>query len=372
LYSPFPTDKKWVNSINCYIELQGMHRFIEDPEWGRILKRIRNDEYTQHDIDEINKCVINGPMKDSRTMPVDVSYCVYGNADRTAINAGVFSNVLKAHAKTTNEQPQNMVAINASSMMRVSKSKTKTEMGVQDVRYVYGNCSDHRVRAKIRGRKGHFLDPLLKLYHHIPLMLVSNVDVPNGHAKGTRVLLEGVVLKERVVPGTVSIDGLQCPLVDASSVEHLVCSLVDSREKLFHIQPKTFLCTVKAPVPKQFGGCTGVSVQFSASLTQFPLLVNNATTGHKLQGQSKENLVISVWSKKRNWNYVALSRVKTRMGLYLVTPLPYNADFSMTNDLRQMLDTLQRKQPSVLQWNLAEERERLERRRRHSFDVPLP
>jgi hypothetical protein len=60
------------------------------------------------------------------------------------------------------------------------------------------------------------------------------------------------------------------------------------------------------------------------------------------------------------------------MGLYLVTPLPYNADFSMTNDLRQMLDTLQRKQPSVLQWNLAEERERLERRRRHSFDVPLP
>jgi hypothetical protein len=69
---------------------------------------------------------------------------------------------------------------------------------------------------------------------------------------------------------------------------------------------------------------------------------------------------------------VALSRVKTRMGLYLVTPLPYNADFSMTNDLRQMLDTLQRKQPSVLQWNLAEERERLERRRRHSFDVPLP
>lgn len=69
---------------------------------------------------------------------------------------------------------------------------------------------------------------------------------------------------------------------------------------------------------------------------------------------------------------MALSRVKTRMGLYLVTPLPYNADFSMTNDLRQMLDTLQRKQPSVLQWNLAEERERLERRRRHSFDVPLP
>jgi len=69
---------------------------------------------------------------------------------------------------------------------------------------------------------------------------------------------------------------------------------------------------------------------------------------------------------------VALSRVKTRMGLYLVTPLPYDADFSMTNDLRQMLHTLQRKQPSVLQWNLAEERERLERRRRHSFDVPLP
>jgi len=98
LYSHLHADKKWVTSINSYVELAGLHRFKDDPEWGEILKRIRNDEYTQHDIDAINKCVI-GP---ERSIPENAAYCVCGNADRTAINAGAFSNALKAHWKTSN------------------------------------------------------------------------------------------------------------------------------------------------------------------------------------------------------------------------------------------------------------------------------
>jgi hypothetical protein len=358
-----------MNSINCYIELHGLHRFQEDPEWGKILQRIRNDEYTQHDIDAINECVINGPQKGNGALPGNVSYCVYGNADRTAINAGIFTNVLKAHWKTSNEQPQHIVVVRAGNIMRVTKSKKKVEMGVQDKLYVYENCGDHRVRAKIKGRTGHFVDPLLKLYYHVPLMFVSNEDVPNGHANGTRVLLEGVVLKENVLPETLSIDGLQCLAVDATYIEHLICSLVDNSEKIFLIQSKTFLCLVKAPIPKNLGGCTSASVNFSMSLTQFPVLVNNATTGHKLQGQTKRTLIISVWSKKKNWNYVALSRVQTRKGLYLVKPLSYTTDFAMSSDLRQMLQTLQRVHPSVIEWNLEEERTILENRRRHSHNV---
>ena len=37
LYSQEPQHKKWVISINCYLQLRGLHHFAEDPEWGHIL-----------------------------------------------------------------------------------------------------------------------------------------------------------------------------------------------------------------------------------------------------------------------------------------------------------------------------------------------
>ena len=51
--------------------------------------------------------------------------------------------------------------------------------------------------------------------------------------------------------------------------------------------------------------------------TQLPLLFNNATTGHMLQGKTIEKLFIHNWSYTHNWAYVVLSRVKTIKGLYL-------------------------------------------------------
>jgi hypothetical protein len=87
-------------------------------------------------------------------------------------------------------------------------------------------------------------------------------------------------------------------------------------------------------------------------MTQLPVIVNNATTGHKLQGQTKRNLVIVVWCNKKNWNYVALSRVTTRNGLFLSRPLPYSTDFSISHDLQAMIATLKTKEPTCLSWDL--------------------
>jgi len=46
-----PEFKDWVN---CFIELEGMHRFRDDPEWGEVLLRFRNGEVTVEDIEWIN------------------------------------------------------------------------------------------------------------------------------------------------------------------------------------------------------------------------------------------------------------------------------------------------------------------------------
>ena len=61
----------------------------------------------------------------------------------------------------------------------------------------------------------------------------------------------------------------------------------------------------------------GASVKVgSVSATQFGVNSNVATTGHKLQGMSKDNLVVTDWNYDKNWVYVVLSRVRTLAGLF--------------------------------------------------------
>ena len=58
--------------------------------------------------------------------------------------------------------------------------------------------------------------------------------------------------------------------------------------------------------------------------TQFPIISNNATTGHKLQGIGVNKLFVHQWCYTKNWPYVVLSRVKTIKGLYLRAKLNIN------------------------------------------------
>jgi hypothetical protein len=82
---------------------------------------------------------------------------------------------------------------------------------------------------------------------------------------------------------------------------------------------------------------------------QIPILVNNATTGHKLQGSGVDALFVHSWSYVANWVYVMLSRVKTLQGLYLRQPL--NTDirkYKMSTKLCTMIDSFRRNHtPSI-------------------------
>ena len=75
-------------------------------------------------------------------------------------------------------------------------------------------------------------------------------------------------------------------------------------------------------------------------LTHFPIVLNRATTGHKLQGKSVDKLVIAQWTKTRNWGYVVVSRVKTLSGLYLLEPVPKDFDFSPPAACLQLMQRL--------------------------------
>jgi len=78
-----PEFKDWVN---CFIELTGMHRFKNDPQWGLLLKRFRDGTVTREDINKINECVV----KNDNELPNDIKYATFFNRDRDSINTALF------------------------------------------------------------------------------------------------------------------------------------------------------------------------------------------------------------------------------------------------------------------------------------------
>ena len=83
------------------------------------------------------------------------------------------------------------------------------------------------------------------------------------------------------------------------------------------------------------------------AFTQLPVIVNNATTGHKLQGSSVDNLFVHQWTKVKNWNYVMLSRVRTRQGLLCRDPIPRDKRlYKVPKSLLRMLDNFRKQAPT--------------------------
>ena len=71
--------------------------------------------------------------------------------------------------------------------------------------------------------------------------------------------------------------------------------------------------------------------------------MNHATTGHKLQGQSKESIFVHAWSYTKNWPYVVLSRVRTLKGLFLREKLDSSKDFRNDSRMTRMLNRFREK-----------------------------
>jgi hypothetical protein len=75
-------------------------------------------------------------------------------------------------------------------------------------------------------------------------------------------------------------------------------------------------------------------------MLHLPVIVNHATTGHKLQGKTVRLLVIAEWSKVKNWAYVVLSRVKSLNGLFMTKSFPEDIDFSPASNYLDMMQHL--------------------------------
>jgi hypothetical protein len=73
------------------------------------------------------------------------------------------------------------------------------------------------------------------------------------------------------------------------------------------------------------------------------VIVDHATTRHKLQGKTVKSVVIAEWLKVKDWAYVVLSCVKTLCGLFLMSPIPEDIDFGPAEDNLDMMQNLRQR-----------------------------
>jgi len=90
---------------------------------------------------------------------------------------------------------------------------------------------------------------------------------------------------------------------------------------------------------------------FTCCMTQLPVNLNDATTGHKLQGTTKDVIIITSWPRGnlfKNWEYVVLSRVRTLNGLYLLEPIDMNKAFKPGLELSRYMGIAKSKEKNLL------------------------
>jgi hypothetical protein len=112
-----------------------------------------------------------------------------------------------------------------------------------------------------------------------------------------------------------------------SYLESLTNTLsAEMSDRKFKLEPESFSTNVS--VNKYDTSAT--NIDFRCKMKQIPANTNNATISHKLQGMSKDVIIVASWPTAtmfRNWEYVVLSRVQTLSGLYLVKPIDIDESF---------------------------------------------
>ena len=307
--------------VNCFIELKGMHRFQDDPDCGALCQRFRDGiPRIPEDFNILNDRAItkNNPITMENTRVACTT-----NKHREAVNTGTWLRHLETHGDSQGFATlADKVALHSSGGKKTHLedcTKLWTEVGEDDCM----GCNNQR------------FTPMLKIYPNGPVMHTQNSDVENCLANGTQGIITSVHLQPSQAPHTRTINGHTVQCIYASQIHYVTIS---SNEVSLEIKPKTFSnVNITCPLPEELITDISDSADVQITATQIPLVSNNATTGHKLQGSTLCNIYIPTWSHQTNWPCVMLSRVKTLNGLFLGEKLNPFKDHSVPEELIKML-----------------------------------
>jgi len=169
--------------INCFIELQGMHRFKQDLPYGRLLCGVRDGNCTKEDIIHLNKrLVVNGKTQDGQSIPMHIWYGTFRNRERDAIKAGLFHKQCVERWRRFQNLDDSLLIFCSNLQVRNGKRVYTDFKGSTSF---WKNCSEDDLILK-HGR----VDPLLCLDVRCSVMLTNNICVANGLANGSQAVVK--------------------------------------------------------------------------------------------------------------------------------------------------------------------------------------
>ena len=307
-------------AINKAIFLNISHRFIDDPPYGEAMRKFRNGSVTKNDIAYINQRYIDNEDVNLPEMS-KLRYACSTNIERNAIDATFFLKHLEnTHYRSDNLDtpcPNHTVIIKGTFRY---KGKNGKPISTYLQNRIYDECGDAKLNKSDKTK----VDPALKFYYKVPLMMNSNKRISESLANGTSCYGMYIQLNDGCEYEKENWEGFIVNTIQASKVKYIICK----REKTspgqleyFKVKPES------SQVTTSLKDVINIKIN-DLCIKQLSVNSNIATTGHKLQGKTLSNLVINSWNYcVQNWVYVVLSRVKTLSGIVLNQKLDENKTF---------------------------------------------
>ena len=296
-----------------------------------------------------------------------------------SIHASVFQKHIKDFPSVENSDPppEHTVVIEADIRKAPKRRKSKKTFSEEtplparvttELRNkIYARCGDCDMKDQQKN-----VDPALKLYFWAHCMIIENDDISRGRGNGTLCRVIGVKRKSNTPLNWKNYDGKKVYTINVTDVdfvefehfpkkmeqikiEEQISSLENDLQhdpmnegkeaqlhgfqtrlrkivssRRFKLKPKRYYCTfyrsdIDPPdkgMRQRQSSKSGEHKQ-KVIMIQLHINLNEATTTHKLQGITKKELIINNWNYGHGWVYTVLSRVRTRVGLFLNKPLIY-------------------------------------------------
>ena len=308
--------------------MRGQYRFQDDPAFGEICQRFHAGCPEIADFIALNNRVVCA----SNSLPNDVRTGCRRNDEREAVNVSTWKQYLHDHG-----EDQGCIILADNVQIRVDGLPNKK---LQDLTTFYTQVGEDNCDTHMEGR----FTPMHQCYPKCPLMLTTNMDVGNCLANGTQGKCTGIILKPHQSFHLRQVDNMTVKCIYASQVQSVLWNVND---KNVEIEPRQYnSLRAQFPLSKDLQESCSQRVTIHLKAVQIPLISNNATTGHKLQGSSVNTLYVPAWSYSTNWPYVVMSRVRKLAGLFLGMPLNPFKDYSVPESLTCMLNTFALKLPN--------------------------
>ena len=331
-------------------------------------------------------------------MQGDACYACPTNKERNAIQAAIFQKHIQAtHPNVTcDEMPPKHTLIIEGNITNSISHTTRQRIDRHLRHRIITSCGDANV---MMGSK--HIDPALCIYIGAYLICIDNkhltAKVPRGNGTLCRVL--GVKLKDNAqsykwknyygkkvwTVNAADVEWVECEHVNKSNVMTQLESQIKELKNELDLPPKNHKSDSKAikskidelnkKLAKEINGgifklepeqftpevtvkhyhASSKKIVFRCKMMQIPANSNDATTGHKLQGMSKDAMIVSSWptgslaAMFKNWEYVVLSRVRTLSGLYLVKPIDMDKSFQPSPQLASYMDKIRKFEKDMLE-----------------------